>query len=93
MTIQALALATFVSIAMSPATAQTQQSEPTTLHATSRLVQLNVLAHDSKGAPVRDLTKDDFVVLDQGRPRPLAISDGGATSHADCRGSFTSADS
>ena len=43
------------------------------LRATSRLVQLNVLVHDGKGAPVRDLTKDDFVVLDEGRQRRVAI--------------------
>ena len=70
-----------VAIAISPATARGQQPDQSaaqepgspTLHATSRLVQLNVLVHDSKGSPVRDLTKDDFVVLDEGRERRLAI--------------------
>ena len=57
---------TVVSLLIFPATGQT-------LRATSRLIQLNVLVHDAKGAPVRDLTKDDFVVLDQGRQRRIAI--------------------
>jgi VWFA-related protein len=79
--IRAVVLGAIVCTAMSLPTAHAQQSdlstaqEPTnpTLHATSRLVQLNILVHDSKGAPVRDLTKDDFVVLDEGRPRTIAI--------------------
>ena len=71
--IRAIVFGMVLSTAISPATALAQQSESTTLRATSRLVQLNVLAHDSKGAPVRDLTKDDFVVLDEGKPRVLGI--------------------
>ena len=68
-------------MAMSPAIAQVQQpdqsaaqeSRSPTLRVTSRLVQLNILVHDTKGAPVRDLTKDDFVVLDEGRQRRVVI--------------------
>jgi hypothetical protein len=48
----------------SPAITQAQQTDPT-LRATSRLVQLNVLVHDAKGAPVRNLTKENFVVLEE----------------------------
>ncbi len=74
-------LGLIVSFTMSPATAQApqpdqsaaQEARSQTLRTTSRLVQLNVLVHDSKGAPVRDLTKDDFVVLDEGRQRRVAI--------------------
>jgi VWFA-related protein len=78
---RAFALVAIASIAISSAVTWAQQSaqnaaqaprgEP--LRATSRLVQLNVLVHDSKGSPVRDLTKDDFVVLDEGRQRQIAI--------------------
>ena len=44
-----------------------QQPATETLHTTTRLVQMNVLVHDAKGKPVVDLTRDDFVVLDEGR--------------------------
>jgi VWFA-related protein len=78
---RAFALGTIISMAIAPPTAQAQQSdegtaqEPRshTLQATSRLVQLNVLVHDAKGKPVRGLTKGDFVVLDEGRQRRVAI--------------------
>ncbi len=74
-------LGTMICIAASPGIAPAQQPDQNatpeprsqTLHAASRLVQLNVLVHDLKGAPVRDLTKDDFVVLDEGRERRVAI--------------------
>src|SRR5579885_112124 len=39
-----------------------------TLTVTTRLVQINVLVHDHHGRPIGDLTKDDFVVTDQGKP-------------------------
>lgn len=48
-----------------------QDSEP--LHVTSRLIQVNVLVSDSKGVAVRDLSRDDFVLLDEGRPRSIAL--------------------
>ena len=38
----------------------------------SRLVQVGVIAHDKNG-PVADLTKDDFVVLDRGKPQKIAV--------------------
>jgi VWFA-related protein len=70
--IRAFALGRVVFLAISPAITLAQPPDPT-LRATSRLVQLNVLVHDGKGALVRDLTKEDFVVLDEGRQRQLAI--------------------
>jgi VWFA-related protein len=74
-------LGAIFAIAMSSSTARAQQPAQTVaqeprgepLRATSRLVQLNVLVHDSKGKPVRDLTKDDFAVLDEGRQRQIAV--------------------
>jgi VWFA-related protein len=41
------------------------------IQSTSRLVQVNVVAHDKKGT-VRGLTKEDFVVLDQGVKQEIA---------------------
>src|SRR5271154_1556390 len=38
----------------------------------TRLVQIGVIARDKNG-PVADLTKDDFVVLDRGKPRKIGV--------------------
>lgn len=43
-----------------------------TLHSTTTLVQVGVVAEDKQGQPVTGLTKDEFEVLDNGRPRPIA---------------------
>jgi VWFA-related protein len=61
-------LVTVACLANCPAVAQAP-----TLRTTSRLVQVNVIVHDSKGKPVRDLTEDDFVVLDEGKPCRVAF--------------------
>ncbi|MBI4905672.1 MAG: VWA domain-containing protein [Acidobacteria bacterium] len=39
---------------------------------TTRLVQISVLVLDNKGNPVEGLTKDDFEVLDKGKPQSIA---------------------
>src|SRR5580658_4475076 len=49
--------------------------DPTQLPAISvstRLVQVGVIARDKNGA-VADLTKDDFVVLDRGKPQKISV--------------------
>ncbi len=38
-----------------------------------RMVDLNVVALDSHGAPVTDLTRDDFRVTDNGKPQAIAF--------------------
>src|SRR5579862_7744453 len=38
----------------------------------TRLVQVDTIVRDKNG-PVRGLTKDDFIVLDNGQPQPIAI--------------------
>jgi VWFA-related protein len=38
----------------------------------TRLVQVGVIARDKNG-PVADLTKDDFVVLDRGKPQRISV--------------------
>lgn len=43
------------------------------LQATTRLVQLNVVVHDRKGTPVSDLAKEDFTVLDHGKPQIIRL--------------------
>jgi VWFA-related protein len=49
------------------------QNPSPTLHVTTRLVQVNVLAHDHHGEPVGDLTKDDFEIKDQGRLQKISL--------------------
>lgn len=39
--------------------------------ATTRLVELTALVNDSSGQPVRGLTKDDFTVLENGKPQTI----------------------
>ncbi len=43
------------------------------LRATTRLIQVNVIVRDHHGAPVRDLKKEDFQILDNGRPQPISV--------------------
>lgn len=54
-----------------PADAQTPAEAPPVLRVTTRLVQVNVVVH-RKGEPVADLTKDDFVIYDQGKEQKIA---------------------
>lgn len=43
------------------------------LRVTTRLIEVNVVAQDKKGQPVRDLTRDDFTLLDDGKPQPISV--------------------
>ena len=53
---------------------------------TTRLIQVNVVAHDKKGQPVTNLSKEDFQLSEDGRPQKLSTSlskgQSGATDHA-----------
>lgn len=50
-----------------------QQAEPPVFRATTRLVEFTVVAQDAKGRAVTDLGKEDFVVEEKGKPRPVAF--------------------
>jgi len=50
-----------------------QEPEETVLRVTTRLVQVSVVAHDRSGSPVRDLTRDDFTLTDNGHPQPISV--------------------
>lgn len=43
------------------------------LRVTSRLVQVSVIAQDKHGKPVRDLTRDDFQLLDNKTQRQISV--------------------
>jgi VWFA-related protein len=43
------------------------------MHAEARVVQIDVVVTDSEGNPVGDLSKEDFTVKDDGKPRAIDI--------------------
>jgi VWFA-related protein len=47
--------------------------QPDVIHSSTRLVQLSVIAQDSKGEPLSGLQKEDFTVLDEGKPQNIAF--------------------
>lgn len=53
-----------------PAPAQAPE-RPTVLRVTTRLVEVSVIVHDKKGQPVGGLSRDDFELLDQGKPQQI----------------------
>jgi VWFA-related protein len=48
------------------------QTDPT-FDATTKLVQVNVVAHDKGGAPVADLRREEFEILDNGTPQEIRL--------------------
>jgi len=54
------------------ASAQTTQPAPQ-IRVATRLIQVNVIVSDKRGNPVAGLTRDDFVLLDQGEPQKVAF--------------------
>ena len=50
-----------------------EQEAPTvTLHANTRLVILDVVVTDKQGVPVRNLSKSDFTIVEDGQEQPIA---------------------
>src|ERR1035437_4463200 len=52
--------------------AQSPADSSTVLHASTRLVQVNVIV-DRKNDPVANLTIDDFILTDRGKPRTIDV--------------------
>jgi VWFA-related protein len=48
-----------------------KSSAPPSVRVTTRLVQVSVVVHDSDGKPVTGLTKDDFVLFDEGHRQKI----------------------
>src|ERR1700676_3478202 len=44
-----------------------------TFRATTKLVQVSLVAQDSKGAPVADLRREEFQILDNGVPQQIRV--------------------
>jgi VWFA-related protein len=64
---------TQASSGVSSAQATQSKQPPPAIRATTRLVQVSVVVHDKHGNPIPDLTKDDFVVLDERKPQEIRI--------------------
>ncbi len=60
------------------------QNQTPSFHVASRLVDVTVVALDKNGNPVTNLTKDDFALFDNGKPRLLSLCryEGGTPSNA-----------
>jgi VWFA-related protein len=69
-----LAGAAFVfaqSVPPPPPPALPTPSAQSAVHVTTRIVQVSVTVHDDQGRPVTGLTKDDFVLLDEGKRQQI----------------------
>ena len=51
----------------------TEAAQLTTLHAEARVVQIDVIVTDAHGKPITDLSKQDFTITDEGKPRAIDI--------------------
>src|SRR6476660_9788529 len=56
-----------------PAQDASSVQPPAQLKVATRLVQVNVVVTDKKGEPIRGLTKDDFTLLDSGKPQTISF--------------------
>lgn len=72
-----------------PLLAASQEALPT-IRTETRAVQIDVAVRDAHGAPVRGLTKDDFTLLDDGKPRAIEFfsEDAGQPAPAAARPGF-----
>ena len=50
-----------------------QSDAPPVFRSTTRLIQVNVVVHDKHGEPVADLKKEDFVLLEKGKPQQISF--------------------
>jgi len=68
--------------AQSQAPQPTSAQAPAVIRSTTRLVQINAIVHNKKGAPVPGLKKEDFTILDQGQEQQVAIFSANAAAPA-----------
>src|SRR5277367_5416330 len=59
--------------AQTPSHVDKDAQQSAAIHSTTRLVQLSVVVKDRKGDPLTGLTKENFSILDRGRPQTIAI--------------------
>ncbi len=63
-----IAALSLVAFAQQPA----QKEAPPVLRVTTHLVQVSVIVQDKSGNPVTDLKKEDFTLLEQGKPQEIS---------------------
>jgi VWFA-related protein len=68
-----------------PVQAQTTPSEASTFRSTSELVLIPTVVNDKSGVHISGLTKEDFALKQDGKPRPIAIFEEVKTSSARVR--------
>ena len=81
---RALVLTGLLTVLALPQTPPAQNPAPV-FRAATRLVQVNVVVHDKHGQPIADLKKEDFTVLERGKPQSIALfslNDGGTAPAA-----------
>jgi VWFA-related protein len=64
--------ATILALLLVPTALASQNPQPPQIKVSTRLVELGVIVRDKDG-PVEDMTKDDFVVLDRGKPQKISV--------------------
>jgi VWFA-related protein len=67
----ALAAAVLAALAAAQSASRALAQEPPTFAREVELVRVDVVVTDRSGKPVTGLTRDDFVLLDEGQPRPI----------------------
>src|ERR1022692_2662675 len=68
-----------LSVAVFACAQQTGSSDVPVIRTTTRLVEVGVTVHDKHG-PVTGLTKDDFSILDRGKPQVVSTFSAGTIS-------------
>jgi Ca-activated chloride channel family protein len=68
-----LALSLSLGLAVVPAAAQDEAAEEPTFKVDVNLVNLLVTVKDAQGAPIGDLERKDFKIVDGGAPREIAV--------------------
>jgi VWFA-related protein len=53
--------------------ANSPNQQPQVIRSSTRLVEVSVIAQDGKGEPVTGLKKEDFSVLDEGKPQLISV--------------------
>src|SRR5262245_4058602 len=71
-TLFALGWSTFLVLAGITIRAAQDRSQPPTFRSTTNLVVVDAIVTDGQGRFVRDLTKDDFQIFEDGKPQPVA---------------------
>jgi VWFA-related protein len=56
-----------------PLPAPSKSPEPRVIRSTTRLVQVSVITQDDKGEPITGLKKENFTILDGGKPQNIAV--------------------